>query len=1015
MKKKIFSALLMGVFTLASMSMFVSCKDYDDDINGLDTQQQELLSRLESLETSVNENYTTLSGQLETANKNASDALEQAQAAGADVTELKGLVSEAADAAKTAGETAAAAATAANDASADAAAAQEAADAAQKVAEEAMAKAEEALKAAQEAATSEAIDKALADAASALSQCASLAERIGNLETLTNDLPELKEQVANAATKEELGVLKAKVDTFQEYFDSIFSMVTSVSLYASEGLDNGTYLQFPRVIEQTNVFPEKKDEVARGWFTFTEGTVKTYETSLVVRVSPTNAILNADNITLINSQGVELTDYVTCSEVERYDNLLTKTRATTNNGLWKVTFKLDDNYSPEAFEAATTTENGTKQVLYAVAVKNTDLDNADRRVVSAYDVTVEATPAQYANNDFELRDSEGDWKNIEDVHNRYSAAEGGTPTTDIEELVWNDNTKPATKAITEGSNANASDRGANSFDDRQNASLLAAEVNKPIEIRIDWDADKDQPKNQIRGFYVTLDTEFAVESAPSELNAWNSYSYEHVGTATQKASLFVGNTGAITIKDLNNAAGDVIGFRLYAVNLDGTLLDPDGRAFYVAIGNAATTGAISGEILATKAINSMSDYIDVAEGLFIDCDDWSGFIWEPSKNNKLVNHDGKEITDADLRNTVFGVKYYDKDKKELTITDGEQFEDVKYVRFVMPNAKDFVDGETYNQTLKLYKDVAGQKVLAKTITATMTKVMPGFPTAFAIKIGQATVAGGNTVRPYLRPSMGDGWSVAQKETIGYADLKDLFDGLLDTDAATYDQQYLLTFADSKANPKADATDKYIDNEVKYDVNAFGTGNDGYKLGDVPSEIINDEPHAITVAYTYLGVSSYKKNDGTWADGENYDVDYDGSLFAQYACWHHDMETPVWAKNTDTYLEWEYTGATHKIEGKSVEIGNSHNPEFAGTLASLISSKYLEVVAGSEKLTAENGSVSPYFNATVAADGTITFTQNMQNQQAPYSPHKETLTFKVRDSFNHEIQISLEVEVGLPED
>ena len=47
MKKKIFSALLMGVFTLASMSMFVSCKDYDDDINNLDAGQQELLSRIE--------------------------------------------------------------------------------------------------------------------------------------------------------------------------------------------------------------------------------------------------------------------------------------------------------------------------------------------------------------------------------------------------------------------------------------------------------------------------------------------------------------------------------------------------------------------------------------------------------------------------------------------------------------------------------------------------------------------------------------------------------------------------------------------------------------------------------------------------------------------------------------------------------------------------------------------------------------------------------------------------------
>ena len=35
MKKKIFSTLLMGAFFLASMSMFTSCKDYDDDINAV--------------------------------------------------------------------------------------------------------------------------------------------------------------------------------------------------------------------------------------------------------------------------------------------------------------------------------------------------------------------------------------------------------------------------------------------------------------------------------------------------------------------------------------------------------------------------------------------------------------------------------------------------------------------------------------------------------------------------------------------------------------------------------------------------------------------------------------------------------------------------------------------------------------------------------------------------------------------------------------------------------------------
>ncbi len=38
MKKRLISTLLMGAFVVASTSMFVSCKDYDDDINNLQEQ-----------------------------------------------------------------------------------------------------------------------------------------------------------------------------------------------------------------------------------------------------------------------------------------------------------------------------------------------------------------------------------------------------------------------------------------------------------------------------------------------------------------------------------------------------------------------------------------------------------------------------------------------------------------------------------------------------------------------------------------------------------------------------------------------------------------------------------------------------------------------------------------------------------------------------------------------------------------------------------------------------------------
>ena len=54
MKKRFFGILLMGAMVVASMSMFTSCKDYDDDINKLQSQidaitAQNLQKRLRAL------------------------------------------------------------------------------------------------------------------------------------------------------------------------------------------------------------------------------------------------------------------------------------------------------------------------------------------------------------------------------------------------------------------------------------------------------------------------------------------------------------------------------------------------------------------------------------------------------------------------------------------------------------------------------------------------------------------------------------------------------------------------------------------------------------------------------------------------------------------------------------------------------------------------------------------------------------------------------------------------------
>ena len=79
MKKRIFGMLLMGAMVVASMSMFTSCKDYDDDINDLQKQidalnvaaLQTTVSNLEGQVTAVKGNVASLEAQL----KKAEDGL----------------------------------------------------------------------------------------------------------------------------------------------------------------------------------------------------------------------------------------------------------------------------------------------------------------------------------------------------------------------------------------------------------------------------------------------------------------------------------------------------------------------------------------------------------------------------------------------------------------------------------------------------------------------------------------------------------------------------------------------------------------------------------------------------------------------------------------------------------------------------------------------------------------------------------------------------------------------------
>ena len=85
MKRKFFSMLLMGAMTIASVGMFTSCKDYDDDINNLqkqiDANKSDLQTQLTTLQSALTAAQGAAAAAQQTADKAVQDAKNAAAAA----------------------------------------------------------------------------------------------------------------------------------------------------------------------------------------------------------------------------------------------------------------------------------------------------------------------------------------------------------------------------------------------------------------------------------------------------------------------------------------------------------------------------------------------------------------------------------------------------------------------------------------------------------------------------------------------------------------------------------------------------------------------------------------------------------------------------------------------------------------------------------------------------------------------------------------------------------------------
>ena len=1097
----------MGTLTVASVSTFTSCKDYDDDISNLQEQidklatADQLKQKVEELQALISSNKSDITSlQTELAKKTT---LEEVKAVLADyatkqyVNDADKTLQDAIDALKTGDiaklkEDVVKAQAAADKAAKDAEAAnaeivetlktlatktelKDAADAAQKAIEALESKNAEDLKKAQDAITetlksyatksdveegdrktleslAETIQKAseawtqadknkqdIADALKLLGegyskentvaaaieaikgQIGTPDKELGTLDSRLGAIESVLNGVKDDDTKLGLATKVTNIETqLKDIIGQYSTMVTDVQLFKF-ALPNRTgfdrTLNFAQVEELDNVFPA--EGVADGKFTFTKGNYHIGEDSLLVRVSPVDAELTKSNVSLLNSQGKELDDLVEVTDVHRYNKLLLgNTRAADNDaksGLWVVKFKAKE--VGEKFKAAVEAKDEndkTCSVLYSVAVKNTynntsdkAEDNKTRRVTSEYAVDLNTYKAQH------VWDFSVNGISVANIHNRWSKTEAGNSTLGIPEYVWKN--EAATTVITENADPdkiNAVNRPAGwedaAKDNRQPSTILAVEKGKNITI----DFTNTNIAKNVKGFYVTLDEKFAQESAPSELNAWNSYTYENVGYKGKPAKLFTGNKGTIKIQDMGNVKGDVIGFRVYAVNYDGTLTDPDGRAFYVAVGDVKTdvtipTTNLSYNLQNRKFMSEPVDVENIISGLDFDAKDYAWTVAEKDADNK--------------KPTGVDAIYVLADGS----TTSELSNEVKKVIFILSNPGEFIDGETYKVQATLTKQISSATATVSTVTASFKKVMPTEAPKFAYRDGFGKDAKGNDINKYIVPNDGDYKINGIKN--GYYDLRNIL--VINNNKSTWNGQDLFdTNNDWLGEFKFYVADGTWKNSTQLEeAEAVRSGYHLYVRNYGGNLVDNETVRTITGKFSYWGISKHLNQTGTsYVANDDYVVKSESSEKLTYCSWTKTFnvltgDKSTWVTGTNNTVTWtadKSESTTLDLANLGTEIKDAELLPVALTgvdakkFSTYMTAGVLAPVYNNEDnvyvwTTSKGGSqYNPYFTAEFSNDRTkIILTQNNQGS-IPSSVTSGEIHFTVKDCFGNKKNITL---------
>ena len=404
-----------------------------------------------------------------------------------------------------------------------------------------------------------------------------------------------------------------------------------------------------------------------------------------------------------------------------------------------------------------------------------------------------------------------------------------------------------------------------------------------------------------------------------------------------------------------------------------------------------------------------------------------------------------------------------------TLPAGFLREEWKRMTITPLNIENMVDGETYEFILTSYEVLPYARVPRIRHHILLKKVMPTEAKTLTFRPKQEVEDGSGKViaymipnkeytdafpyRPWAAPGQPRAFAYHQTKTEmeacydardekannGFKNLSNIFYNLskngqngYDGNPEVYDENEwdkTFEFVFGTSLHKGDEVVDLVDAKgkgVTYEHPVGYDTNQKYMLNVDASFIDGETWHEVKPATIYPGVSTRMKANGdVECFNEDYRVESNQTFQFQYACWHH-ANTVAWASADKQHkLQWSHEGLNQSYDFKDIVSKNTYDPIFFGngsagdmTLLGLTDRRFLDIYSYTIELNTEpdgSGQVNPYFVPNINIETKkIEYVQRYtQIEAAPIANHTEYLIITMKDAFNHDVPMVLDVRIISP--